>query len=340
MLNLRDLIERFFQTGWKNTNDKEQNLQGRLYAYLLPLQSRGYTVEMETSTVDEHLKKFWDEKGVSEDDIKDLPKKEIDLLIYNDIMSEVYAAELKWIYERKGRWNILDNLDGFTKDAKFCKQLHEIAGFTGTCSVVVQNFEESKQVKRSYWRETENNKGYVDRKRHFLGCYSYHKDPSDLRKLKGGSILVDDTHYVPFVWKDLYQVKGVAPRDYRYYIVDSQDMDLQTCLDMPHEPIVTVAYDDSSKYLPVKYPETMVYCDVRSIKSIEEWHELVESAKGKMLCVDYASQLDENSAVHMKIYKDYFDLVENGHIILVQHEGQKHFDDLLNRFRREATVIL
>lgn len=151
MINLKHEIETFLNSNWCNTNDKEQNMQGRLYAWLLRFEQIGYVVEMETSVRDEHLKCFKNKVWKDDFSLEKFAKKEMDLFIYNKAFTEVYAAELKWIYKRDKGWNILDNLEDFKDDAKFCYQLVEHGGFTETCSVVVQDFERSKQVQRCSW---------------------------------------------------------------------------------------------------------------------------------------------------------------------------------------------
>ena len=108
----------------RNSNNKEQNFQGRLYAYFLKFEEYGYVVEMETN-------------------IKDIPntnsalfvKKEIDLLIYKHDYSEKYAAELKWTYDPG--FHYLDKLEEYKKDVIFVNQLVQLADFDETCSVVV-----------------------------------------------------------------------------------------------------------------------------------------------------------------------------------------------------------
>lgn len=124
-----------------NTNNKEQNFQGRLYAHFLQFEKEGYVVEMETNVHDDHITFF----------PKDVPyeKKEIDLLIYKKDYSERYAAELKWIYHQNGsgNWTHLDNLPSFEKDVRFVRQLKKEVGFTSTCAVVVYDDDKSKQTR-------------------------------------------------------------------------------------------------------------------------------------------------------------------------------------------------
>ncbi len=223
MINLKQEIETFLNSNWCNTNDKEQNMQGRLYAWLLRFEQQGYTVEMETSVRDEHIKCFNNKACKDNFPIEDFAKKEMDLFIFNKDFSEVYAAELKWIYKRDEGWNILDNLEDFKDDAKFCYQLVEHGRFTETCSVVVQDFEESKQVQRCSW--SRNKPEVIRDKQHFLGRESY-PSVEDLTKLPGGSINVKDNDspvYLPFEWKDLHQEQKLPnppKRQYRYYILD------------------------------------------------------------------------------------------------------------------------
>ena len=46
MINLKEEIITCLQD-WRNTNNKEQNLQGWLYAHFLKYRSEGYVIEME-----------------------------------------------------------------------------------------------------------------------------------------------------------------------------------------------------------------------------------------------------------------------------------------------------
>lgn len=152
MINLRKEIETCLQT-LKNSNNKEQNFQGRLYAYFLKFEKEGYIVEMETSIKDDHIPFF------NELDTNKFYKKEIDLLIYKQDYSEKYAIELKWIYHQdgSGKWNVLDNLPSFEKDLVFVKQLKEIAHFTETCSIVVYDADPEKTTKPSKHRKNAKN---------------------------------------------------------------------------------------------------------------------------------------------------------------------------------------
>ena len=105
-----------------NTNNKEQNFQGRLYAHFLPFEKEGYVVEMETSVNDEHLKpvllKRMNDSRLSDLKKDDFRKIEIDLLLYKEDFSEMYAAELKWVYNRSEGWNVVDHLEDFKDDAR------------------------------------------------------------------------------------------------------------------------------------------------------------------------------------------------------------------------------
>ena len=142
MINLQREIENCLKT-LRNSNNKEQNFQGRLYAYFLKFEKEGYVVEMETSIMDDHISFFPKSKFFE--------KKEIDLLIYKNDYSEKYAIELKWIYHQdgSGKWNVLDNLPSFEKDVIFVKQLKNWAEFTETCSVVVYDTDPEKATKPS-----------------------------------------------------------------------------------------------------------------------------------------------------------------------------------------------
>lgn len=124
----------------RNTNNKEQNFQGRLYTHFLKYETMGYIVEMETNVKDDHISFF--PKGIPYE------KHEMDLLIYSADNKEKYAAELKWIYHQNdtGRWTFLDNLSDFEKDVRFVRQLHDELGFIETCSVVVYDTNPEKQT--------------------------------------------------------------------------------------------------------------------------------------------------------------------------------------------------
>ena len=153
MISFGEEIERCLQE-IRNTNNKEQNFQGQLYRYFWDkYASLGYVVEMETSILDEHIKPEIEKRAkisgkLSNEDFKDnFAKTEMDLLIYKEDFSEIYAAELKWIYHREHHWNPLDYLKKFKEDAEFCRELKEKARFTETCCVVVYDFDERKLIK-------------------------------------------------------------------------------------------------------------------------------------------------------------------------------------------------
>ncbi len=193
-----------------NTNNKEQNFQGRLYAHFLPFEKEGYVVEMETSVNDEHLKPIL-KKRMSATDLNDFKKEdfrkiEIDLLIYKQDYSELYAAELKWIYNRTGHWNVVDHLEEFKADAIFCHQLVEKAHFNETCSVVVYDFDSAKRIEHYRPRNTETQQEKLE----FLGGRypaTYH-----------GKIIADEHGGKTFFkWIDLKDyTKG---QDYKYYLI-------------------------------------------------------------------------------------------------------------------------
>ena len=221
MINLKHEIETFLNSNWCNTNDKEQNMQGRLYAWLLRLEQQGYTVEMETSIHDAHL-----DDTMPEITADNKPAKtEMDIFISHKDTPELYAVELKWIYNKTEGWNVVDHLQDFEKDAMFCRWLAEKADFTETCSVVVYDFEESKQVKRYSPKER------IKEKRLFLG-----KDyPVD--KSKRCYIQTGDDQLAPFMWQKLNNI-SLPDRDYYYYIISFQNKNsLATKLAMHIEQI-------------------------------------------------------------------------------------------------------
>lgn len=204
MIELKREIEDFLNSNWSNTNDKEQNMQGRLYAWLLRFEQQGYTIEMETSIYDEHLTDV-----ITEDILQRSGKPcktEMDIYIHKGDM-EQYAIELKWIYNKTTGWNVVDHLGEFEKDAQFCNWLADKADFTETCSVVVYDFEESKQVKRFSPKER------VDEKFLFLGG-DYPADKSKVGYINAG----DEGHKAPFTWHKLESNK-CKNRDYYYYVI-------------------------------------------------------------------------------------------------------------------------
>lgn len=157
MINLKQEIENCLKT-LRNSNNKEQNFQGRLYAYFLKFEKDGYIVEMETSINDDHISLFPKDKKFE--------KKEIDLLIYKKDLSEKYAIELKWIYHQNGsgKWNVLDNLPSFEQDLIFVKQLKNSANFTQTCSLVVYDIDPEKTTKpRKNRKNEEKEKPFVEK---------------------------------------------------------------------------------------------------------------------------------------------------------------------------------
>lgn len=208
MINLKLEIETFLNSCWCNINDKEQNMQGRLYAYFLRFEQQGYTVEMKTSIHDEHVAElFKTAKG-------DEPiKKVIDLFIHNSELTENYAAELKWIYNRTKGWNVVDHLTEFENDAKFCRWLvNKNCTFKETCSVVVYDFDSNKQVKRF------SPKQKIEEKWKFLAD-SYPPDLSKKGKIESGN-----QQYVEFCWQKLdNQILSGTSRDYYYYIISFEN---------------------------------------------------------------------------------------------------------------------
>lgn len=194
----------------KNTNDKEQNMQGRLYAHFLQFESEGYRVEMETSINDEHIKRILKSRmhDSSPQDFtkKDFRKIEIDLLVYKSDLTELYAAELKWVYNRSCGWNVVDHLEDFKDDSVFCHQLIEKAGFTETCSLVVYDFFPDKQVKRF----SPKNQETLAEKMAFLGGDYPARDHGQIQNDEAG-------HLVAFEWKDFPDERD--NRHYRYYMI-------------------------------------------------------------------------------------------------------------------------
>lgn len=193
-----------------NTNNKEQNFQGRLYAHFLPIEKFGYVVEMETSVNDEHLKPILKKRMsiVDSNDFNktDFKKIEIDLLIYKKDFSEMYAAELKWIYNRTEGWNVVDHLEDFKEDAIFCRQLVEKAYFTETCSVVVYDFDPGKQVQRYAPRDEKTKQEKLE----FLGgSYPAHN--------KGKIISKEPDRETDFEWIDLKEYN--ERQKYKYYLI-------------------------------------------------------------------------------------------------------------------------
>lgn len=212
----------------KNSNNKEQNFQGKLYAHFLPFEKEGYVVEMETSINDEHLKPKLKERlqDTRETDFTkaDFRKREIDILIYKLDFSEVYAAELKWIYNRTTGWNVVDHLSQFEDDAIFCHQLVDKARFSQTCSVVVYDFDPNKQVKNYHPRNEKTKQAKLD----FLdGAYSILP--------KGGCIKFNEQGTpITFEWKDMpCEAKN---QKYRYYIISFPHNHENTCFKRSKKP--------------------------------------------------------------------------------------------------------
>lgn len=211
MINFKSILESFLNSKWTNSNQKEQNFQGRLYSFLLPLEQQGYCVEMESNVADEHLK---DVIPASAEALGELAKKEIDILVYKregDTVVERYLAELKWIYHKDGPWNVTDNLKAFIQDARFCKQmtLEQYGGFNETCSVVLYDFDEKKQVVR-YSPKHKNS----DKDKFIGGCYETRLDNKCTLLVEG----ID----VSFRWKKPIAYINNDSTDYRYYLVSFQ----------------------------------------------------------------------------------------------------------------------
>lgn len=209
MLKFGKIIEDFINSNWNNSNHKEQNFQGRLYSYLLPLEQLGYCVEMESNVSDEHLK---DVIPVDEAEVQSLCKKEIDILVYKrlgDVVAERYLAELKWIYHKDGPWNVTDQLADFIQDARFCRQMAsaKFGSFDEACSVVVYDFDNNKNVVNYSPKQN------VEIKNSFVGgCYETKLDNLC-------TLVVDDDCRVNFRWKRLGESVQKNATDYRYYSV-------------------------------------------------------------------------------------------------------------------------
>ena len=202
MIELKKEIKTCLQ-GWRNTNNKEQNLQGWLYACFLKFKKEGYVVEMETNIKqDEHLDWLFENKNVKRDDFC---KSEIDLLIYHHERKEAYAIELKWIYHRDQGWNVVDHLADYSRDALFCEQLLLSHICTDVCSLVAYDFNPIKQVKKAYFRKD------PDIKEAFLGG-KYMDNKGNRRQPIEGRI-----NGVQFKWQPLYD-------DYCYYMINGNDI--------------------------------------------------------------------------------------------------------------------
>lgn len=190
MLNLKEEIEKFLSLDWVNTNNKEQNFQGRLYAYLQHLEQWGYLVEMETSRNDEHIK-------YSFSSYTDWAKTEMDILVYKKDMSEKYAAELKWFYDPT--FHYFDHIEEYKMDVKFARQLVEQGGFTEACSIVIINPKDLTNPSKS-------RKNFDE-----LMAFGYNGDNSN------AEIKINE-NTVPLVWKDLHNKVSTGDKCY-YYIV-------------------------------------------------------------------------------------------------------------------------
>ena len=144
MILIQNEIQGFLNSSYfTNTNHREQNLQGRLYAYLLHLEKEGYVVEMESNIVksNDYKKLFEDSFGNSS-----LLKSEVDILIYKkegDEFVEAYAIELKW-FDDPG-FHYFDNDKEFVKDVAFVQQLR--SGNTRFTETAALTFGESLNTK-------------------------------------------------------------------------------------------------------------------------------------------------------------------------------------------------
>lgn len=207
MLDFQSILKTFLSSGWCNPNHKEQNFQGRLYSHLLYLENEGYTVEMETSIADEHMLQATKSP-------ESFSKKEIDILVYRksgDVIDELYAAELKWIYHKTPAWNVTDSMTDFATDARFCHELSQldIPKHIETCSVVVYDFDPSKQVKR--YAPKQNKEG----KRDFLG--GDYTNPFDFGR--DCIMKYDGVHESHFLWEPMPRSSQSETTNYHYYII-------------------------------------------------------------------------------------------------------------------------
>lgn len=144
MIHIQNEIQGFLNSSYfTNTNHREQNLQGRLYAYLLHLEKEGYVVEMESNIVksNDYNNLFGNSFGNSS-----LLKSEVDILIYKkegDEFVEAYAIELKWFYDPG--FHYFDNYKEFVKDVAFVQQLR--SGNTRFTETAALTFVESLNTK-------------------------------------------------------------------------------------------------------------------------------------------------------------------------------------------------
>lgn len=210
MLDIRKELTEFLQNcKWENTNEKEQNLQCYLFAHFLKFTEQGYTVEAETNIKQDcHLKRFWASHSCIP--LSALDKSEVDLLVYNADFTEVHAIELKWVHEREGRWNLVDHLEDFKKDLRFCHQLGGL-GFTSAFSLVVYDFNPERQVLRVNF-----NKNKEEKTAFIGGNYIHGVVP------QGGKILG-----VSFKWEEL---NNSISKSHRYYIIGTDTPTTETRL--------------------------------------------------------------------------------------------------------------
>lgn len=167
-----------------NTNHREQNLQGRLYAYLLHLEQDGYVVEMETNIKSEEYSELFKDTRYRDS----LLKSEVDILIYRpknplkpkqkerlkvllttsvkDLSApdqkeikelskkhfeDVYVIELKWFYSPE--FHYFDRYQEFAEDVAFVKQLKDNhTDITETAALTfVERILETIPSKRRKW---------------------------------------------------------------------------------------------------------------------------------------------------------------------------------------------
>lgn len=198
MIHIQNEIQGFLNSSYfTNTNHREQNLQGRLYAYLLHLEKAGYVVEMESNIV-----KSNDYDNLFEDPSlrQNLIKSEVDILIYKkkgDEFEEAYAIELKWFYDPG--FHYFDKYKEFVKDVAFVQQLRSgNTRFTETAALTfVESLDTNAQPTR---RKLYNNYlKYMEYSPNRKQC-SFVSDPDGM--------IVNPP--VPFTWNDNLQINNTS----------------------------------------------------------------------------------------------------------------------------------
>lgn len=212
MIHLKQEVEKFLNSNWCNSNDKEQNMQGRLYAYLMHFEQLGYTVEMETSVNDEHMISVFKqcERDLLADKKEKQLKTEMDILIYKKNpdyngkdedyeYNELYEVELKWYHD--AGFHYFDRIEEYKKDIRFAKFLVEKARFNEAVSVLIVN-----PYKNTIPRRDRSN--YSE-----LSAFAYDEENLD----KKSTLEIDDFK-VNINWHEL---SGKSPKTEKcfYYIV-------------------------------------------------------------------------------------------------------------------------